>query len=40
MKVDKAAAEATVLDLEGGVHELRELWQDGTKVLVWLRHFG
>jgi hypothetical protein len=40
MKVDADAAKATVLDLDGKAHELRELWKDGTTVLVWLRHFG
>ena len=40
MKVDAEAASATVLDLEGTAHELKELWKDGTTVVVWLRHFG
>ena len=40
MKIAAEAASATVVDLDGGVHELRELWQDETAVLVFLRHFG
>lgn len=38
--VDEAAARARIRDLEGGEHELSELWADGTAVLVFLRHFG
>jgi hypothetical protein len=40
VKIDAAAARATVLDLDGGVHELQELWRDKETVLVFLRHFG
>ena len=40
MDVQPDAAKATVVDLEGGVDELQELWRDKTTVLVFLRHFG
>jgi hypothetical protein len=39
-RVAEAAAAARVTDLDGGPHALRELWQDRTAVLVFLRHFG
>jgi hypothetical protein len=38
--IPEAAARAVVRDLDGGEHELRELWQEGPVVLVFLRHFG
>jgi hypothetical protein len=40
VKVQPDAATATVVDLDGKVHELRELWQEHPTVLVFLRHFG
>lgn len=38
--VSEAAGRAVVKDLEGGEHELRELWAARPVVLVFLRHFG
>jgi hypothetical protein len=34
------AARAVIRDLDGGEHELRELWAERPAVLVFLRHFG
>ena len=38
--VPEDTGRATLRDLEGNEHELRELWADRTAVLVFLRHFG
>lgn len=38
--VSEAASRAVVKDLDGGEHELRELWAARPVVLVFLRHFG
>ena len=36
----EGAAAAHLRDLQSVEHELRELWQEETAVLVFLRHFG
>jgi hypothetical protein len=38
--VSDTAGRAIVRDLDGGEHELRELWADRPVVLAFLRHFG
>jgi hypothetical protein len=40
VRIDEEAARVRVRDLEGGEHELQELWRDRPVVLVFLRHFG
>jgi hypothetical protein len=39
-RIPEAAAHARIRDLEGGEHELRELWAERPVVLVFVRHFG
>lgn len=39
-RIDEAAACARIRDLEGGEHELRELWSARPAVVAFLRHFG
>jgi peroxiredoxin len=38
--VSETAARSLVRDLDGGEHELRELWAERPAVLVFVRHFG
>jgi hypothetical protein len=39
-RVGDDAARARVRDLDGGEHELRELWAARPVVLAFVRHFG
>ena len=39
-QIPDAAARIRILDLDGGEHELRELWAERPVLLVFLRHFG
>jgi hypothetical protein len=38
--IQESAAAATIRDLDGNDHPLRELWAERPVVLVLLRHFG
>ena len=38
--IPKTAATLLVEDLDGGEHELQELWSTRPVVLAFLRHFG
>jgi hypothetical protein len=39
-RIPGAAAHARIRDLDGGEHELQELWAKSPAVLVFVRHFG
>lgn len=39
-RIPEDAARARIRDLDGGEHELRELWAERPVLLVFVRHFG
>lgn len=40
MPVQPTLGERSILALDGRIQRISELWEDGSTVLVFLRHFG